>query len=319
MQEFISTVDGIEASMKGPSDKALGSYVPPPPGGIRKKGLLYKQRDVFKGWRQRYFVLQDSLLMYYLNQDDQVAKNTLDVTGCTVTSVKPVSVDNMEYFPFVITHPKSGVTYNLSSDNKLDADSWIARILEAAATPESMTTTQIKPSERLLQRVEHRASIDEPVEDAAGNSNVVNSVLTLAGIPKKFASKIERAMDAMLDAVPPNSEGWEPLFEKANIQAFKRAGDVICVRGDTVMPYCLLDVFEVIMNIDRQTEIDPMQKVHTFIKKYSSHTWSEYIGFKGVSYAAAAAVWRSLTAVVAVGVAHESQRLHQHHPLAPAD
>ena len=40
-------------------------------GSVTKEGILYKQRDVFKGWRPRKFQLQDSFLHYYLENDGE--------------------------------------------------------------------------------------------------------------------------------------------------------------------------------------------------------------------------------------------------------
>lgn len=76
----------------------------------------------------RHFVLQDTLLHYYLDADDPVPRKTLELTGCSVVMVKSTFVDGVEYFPFVITHPKSPINYNLSSDSKAVADSWVAAI-----------------------------------------------------------------------------------------------------------------------------------------------------------------------------------------------
>ena len=76
----------------------------------------------------RHFVLQDSLLHYYLDADDPVPRKTMELTGCSVIAVKPTTLDGMEYFPFVITHPKSPITYNLSTTSKEAADGWIAAI-----------------------------------------------------------------------------------------------------------------------------------------------------------------------------------------------
>jgi hypothetical protein len=276
MNEFLTTVELLRAGSGGEKSSDL-------PGGIRKAGTLYKQRDVFKGWRPRHFVLQDSFLHYYIDAEDPVPRNTLDLSGCSVTTIKSTVVEGIEYFPFVITHPKTTKTYNLSSITKLETDIWVSKILEAAAAPVSAPVSHGKV-ERLLERrtPEIRDDDNGVHEDVTANKDLVNSVLTMANIPKKFSAKIELAMKAMLDAVSPDATGWDPLFEKNGISAFKRTGDVICVRGDSVLTYNIMDVFDVIMNVGRQLEIDPQQRVHEVIQKYSHHTWAEYIAFKGV-------------------------------------
>lgn len=276
MNEFISIVDQLKSN-SGDGGKA------DTPGGIRKTGTLYKQRDVFKGWRPRHFVLQDNFLHYYIDSEDPVPRNTMDLSGTTVTSIKSTVVEGVEYFPFVITHPKSTKTYNLAATTKKDTDQWVAKIIEAASAPVAAPQSYGGKVERLLERNTPELRTDGDSEDVAANKDIVNSVLTLANIPKKFRGKIEMAMQAMLDAVAPDAKGWEPLFEKSGITAYRRSGDVICVRGDSVLQYNIVDVFEVIMNVGRQLEIDPQQRVHEVMKKYSNHTWAEYIAFKGVS------------------------------------
>ena len=134
MQEYTNLVDSLEPSARrspsisagGASNSTSTKITAAPvqhdaPVSVRKQGTLYKQRDLFKGWRPRHFVLQDNFLHYYLEPDDPVPRNTLDLTGCSITTTKSVTVDGVEYFPFVITHPKSKTPYHLSSDSKLDA------------------------------------------------------------------------------------------------------------------------------------------------------------------------------------------------------
>jgi hypothetical protein len=142
MQEYTNIVDSLEPNARagtaavagaaagasassgatsGQKPSASANQVDVSPASMRKQGTLFKQRDLFKGWRPRHFVLQDNFLHYYLEPDDAVPRNTLDLTGCSVTTTKSVFVDGVEYFPFIITHPKSKAPYHLSSDSKLDA------------------------------------------------------------------------------------------------------------------------------------------------------------------------------------------------------
>lgn len=59
---------------------------------ITRQGTLYKQRDVFKGWRPRHFVLSDYFLQYYIEPDDVLPRNTLDLTGESAVTALP-SID----------------------------------------------------------------------------------------------------------------------------------------------------------------------------------------------------------------------------------
>jgi hypothetical protein len=54
---------------------APGSAAPPEP--TVKKGSLLKQRDIMKGWRRRYFVLEGKLLSYYKERTDTVPRGAV--------------------------------------------------------------------------------------------------------------------------------------------------------------------------------------------------------------------------------------------------
>ena len=73
-------------------------------GTVLKAGICYKQRDVFKGWRPRHFVLVDYFLQYYIEADDAMPRNTLDLTGIVLIMI---------YYLLYI-HPLSGTYYAYS-------------------------------------------------------------------------------------------------------------------------------------------------------------------------------------------------------------
>jgi hypothetical protein len=127
------------------------------------EGILYKQRDVFKGWRPRYFTLQVSTLLlqenfqiyylfrhfnrlmmhipkdvflhYFLEKDDLNPRKSMDLTGCSVDSIRPAKVGDMEFFPFIVSHPKSTKVYNLAATSLQTAEAWMSAIKKAAARP----------------------------------------------------------------------------------------------------------------------------------------------------------------------------------------
>ena len=129
------------------------------------EGILYKQRDVFKGWRPRHFALQDVFLHYYLEKDDLNPRKSLDLTGCSVDIIKTHKVDDTEYFPFIVSHPKSAKMYNLAALSKKDADDWVAAISKAAKQSSDVANAP-EPASRLLPR---RPPIVSE-EEAAGSS-----------------------------------------------------------------------------------------------------------------------------------------------------
>lgn len=270
MDDYITLVDQLD-----------GPYPPIyPPGSVRRKGTLFKERDVFKGWRPRHFCLQDTFLHYYIETDDPIPRKSMDLSGCSVTAIKPVIVDGAEYFPFVITHPKSTKAYNLSSDSKYEADMWIERIQEAAASVEEYSSAAA-PAIRLLRaNSDGGTPMTADPSSAGDDSNIANPRETLANIPQKYAQKIEMAVKAALDAV--NADGWENLFEKDGIVAKRRPGAIVCVKGDSVIPFSVQDTFKLLSNLERGYEIDPQRREVYHLKDYSLHTWAEYLAFKPV-------------------------------------
>lgn len=143
MLEYVSLIDRLdtgnvpsvkEVSFEKPNTVRRSSLKP---GQIlMKQGTLYKQRDVFKGWRPRHFVLIDNTLTYFIEGEEGTPKGTLALSGCTCVAATPTMSDGVEYFPFVLTHPGNSKPYHLSAISKADADDWIAKINLAAKAPE---------------------------------------------------------------------------------------------------------------------------------------------------------------------------------------
>jgi hypothetical protein len=281
MQEYVQIVERLEPASRTPLDKQSSrKSMIVDTQGIRKQGTLYKQRDLMKGWRPRHFVLENNLLSYYLEADDPSPRLTLDLSGCSVSTTKSVSVDGIEYFPFVITHPKTGKSYYLSCDSKLETDMWVAKLLEAA------NFVVPNPSTKEGGAAE---SENSPVKSPAvmGSvrlmSNVEHANETRSYIPEDLLPKIEQKAQYFLDMLSPEATGWEPLFEKNGLVAKKKpSGNLICVKGELQVAFNLLDVWALVTDGSRQCELDPQRNLHERIKDYSNHTFVDYIRFKGV-------------------------------------
>jgi hypothetical protein len=58
MQEYITIVESLLSSANQKASSVPNakptSTTNAVSGGVKKQGILYKQRDVFKGWRPRY-------------------------------------------------------------------------------------------------------------------------------------------------------------------------------------------------------------------------------------------------------------------------
>ena len=51
---------------------------------MRKTGILLKQRDFMKGWRQRFFILENKMLYYYKQQRDPLPRGTVSLENVRV-------------------------------------------------------------------------------------------------------------------------------------------------------------------------------------------------------------------------------------------
>ena len=64
-----------------------------------KAGWLLKKRDIFSGWRLRYFVVYSDRMEYYVDQYDATPKSTLSLLDVEVQPVKRVTVHSgMEHW-----------------------------------------------------------------------------------------------------------------------------------------------------------------------------------------------------------------------------
>ena len=265
-----------------------GSVIANP--GIVKEGTLYKQRDVFKGWRPRRFILQDCFLHYYLELDDGVPRRSMDISGCKVTAEKSgrFGDNDLELFPFVISHVKDSKMYTLATDSKSEADDWIAKISAAANSSSSPSGASLgDTSSASTANSASRLMDDSRVEGNGDNSSFsrfrpVNPEITLANLPAKFANKVEVAVRTLVEAVEPTAPNWEPLYEKNGVIARKRSGDVMCVRGDSTVAFPLPEVLGLVSNAERLVEIDGQLQSGRLLKAFSQNTGVHYLKYKQV-------------------------------------
>jgi hypothetical protein len=246
--------------------------------GVIKEGTLYKQRDVFKGWRPRRFVLQEGFLHYYYEQDDVSPRRSMDIAGCKVSAEKSgkFGENDQELFPFVISHIKASKVYTLAADSKEEADDWIAKISTAAQASEGRASGYAAGGHTSI--LESSAAAGAP----SSKFSAFRPEIALANVPPRFLSKLERAVAALVESVDPTAPNWEPMFEKQGIIAKKRAGDVVCVRGDGNVPFSLPDVLSIITNAEGLVDVDAQLQSARMVKAYSSSTFVHQYKYKGV-------------------------------------
>lgn len=65
---------------------------------VLKEGILFKQRDFFKGWRSRWFALDDQCLHYWITKaekDDMTSRNSIPIGELNIINL---------FYLFIPTH-----------------------------------------------------------------------------------------------------------------------------------------------------------------------------------------------------------------------
>lgn len=214
MLEFNSLIDRLDVStsprdaqVDKPSQGAIRRTSLKPGQMLMKQGTLYKQRDHFKGWRPRQFVLIDNTLSYYIDGEDSTPRGSLVLTGCTCEEATPTMADGVEYFHFTLTHPGNSKPYHLSALSKVDADDWIAKINQAAKVTDAPNSAS-KPAMRrtsFTNTTNTPASVDTPtaVSDSAKyskssqnvpfQSNNASNTVTTSGVAERESTADDSA------------------------------------------------------------------------------------------------------------------------------
>lgn len=289
MKAYIQLVVEID-----PNYQPLESVTPitPPEGQVcvplYKCGTLYKQRDLFKGWRPRWFVLNESLLHYCIEENDTTPKKTIDLSGSRVTrniSLK-IPPSDEEMTSFTISHPTMMKAYVLACPNN-EAEGWIGILQQAGLLPPALTTLALSPHVTPVKEDGSRdtlAQVDLLPNDAIAASGAMEAPvcpeITLRGIPAQFSAKIESAVVRLVALI--SAPGWEHMYDENGMKALQKPGGVICVRGEITMPFAMGAVFDVIMDTAKNTEINPQVASAFKTRCFSPNTAVQHLKFKPV-------------------------------------
>jgi hypothetical protein len=281
---------------------------------VVKEGILYKQREHLRGWKPRYFTLDQNFLHYYLNKDDILPRNSFQICkGVVVTTDVVAKVSNgITFYPFTISHPHSSQLYHLSTTHLAESVAW-ARAIQAIAKGETFSSRpsnsslrqsshEVLPSHPPQPRHEgHRHSASHPVPapfveenlDGLQDFDPVQRNLTLENLSEDMIAKIERSVEKIL-SLTVGSEGgnssWTPLFNRHGVIGMKQSpspggggsGGVLCVRGETVMPYTIPEIYGLISLPDKRKELDPQLDTYTRMREFSLHSGTEHLLFKAI-------------------------------------
>jgi hypothetical protein len=274
---------------------------------ILKEGVLYKQREHLRGWLPRYFTLDQNFLHYYLKKDDILPRNSFQICqGVRVVTDVVAKVSNgVTYYPFTIMHPNSSQQYHLSAVNLSDSISW-AKTIQALANGETIPTSVSSLSQSSNDNANHgkgskKLSLVDPSHSSNPPQTPVSATLeaedlnelsdfdpiqrklTLQNLNEEMIAKIERLVEKILSFTVNCSETWTPMFDRHGVVGMKRPGnDLICVRGETMMPYTIPEIYGLISMSEKRKELDPQLDTYTRMKEFSYHTGTEHLLFKAI-------------------------------------
>ncbi|GMI09625.1 hypothetical protein TrVE_jg9693 [Triparma verrucosa] len=248
-----------------------------------KKGTLYKQRDVFKGYRPRLFVLDPPILHYYLEASDPAPRKSIFLTGCTIT---PESWGEDSSSPGMkISHPSTSVTYHLGCRDGRERDEWVEELRKASVeTPP--TPKARRGGESLGFTTNSSSSSPSPLQNP---NPPPPSLPRYISVPPPFVRSLESAFHRMstltsspLPTSPTSSSPWSFLFSKKGVLASTLPGQNLTVRGDAIMPLPPLQVFQTVINVFCKEKYDNQMDTGSRLTTYNPHTFVDYLKFKPV-------------------------------------
>jgi hypothetical protein len=102
------------------------------------------------------------------------------------------------------------------------------------------------------------------------------------GLNERLKQQIEQTQRTLLLCTSDYYK-WSPLYIKDGIEASRRLGNgIACVRGQTLMPYSIHEIFEILSDVRYRKIIEPTVETCCPIKPLSSHSGIEYLKFKGI-------------------------------------
>jgi hypothetical protein len=275
---------------------------------VKKEGVLYKQREHFRGWLPRYFTLDSHFLHYYLDRGDVLPRKSLQICkGVIVTTDVVAKVSNgIAYYAFTISHPQSASEYKLSTTSLSESCVWVQCIQEvidesggvfesekdkrrstgvnknnsrSSSPPETKRSIKIKKqSEGTIPVAEVPPEPDDPDDPPTAP---YRRKAVLAGLSESLSAKVEAAAEKLLQYT--YSTDWLPMFEKRGVIATRMAGSgVVCVRGETLLPYTIPEIYGYVCRAENRKSLDAQMDVYTRVKWFSPHTGVEHILFKPV-------------------------------------
>lgn len=229
------------------------------------RGVLYKERETLKGWRQRYFTLDEDFLHYFLDASDQSPRNSFQIDASVLVTLDASSFPLIDssgnsLYVFILRHPISSRAFRLASRSIAEATSWVNCI------------------QSIIDK--HKLSLNESVDaDKADPSSDIPEYLTNLNSSQRNA--LEKTIKALLNTTIDSKHQWSQLFNNNGIigsRAYDPDGGFI-TRGESVLPYSITEIFGVLSRSVNRKPLDPMIEAYERKKWFNLHTGIEYVQY----------------------------------------
>jgi hypothetical protein len=231
-----------------------------------KEGILSKKRDHIKGWRARYFFLDNKHLHYCLPENKSDSLNSMSIKGAIITDYQH---DSSEYFAFTIVDAKGENEWVLSSKSKEDLSSWMDA-LRKVANP-SHITNHSDDSDDTSNKEDNGISTQQ-------DTNMINgSINFLESVPDYIVPKIEIILEKMVEHALSNISEWTHMFDKEDVKAYRKPGvGTGIIRGDIILKYTPNEIFDILTKQHLRTIMYPDIESFCMPYYYKMDTGIEY-------------------------------------------
>ncbi|XP_064394546.1 uncharacterized protein LOC135341815 [Halichondria panicea] len=111
--------------------EVIGDMVDEIVNGVLKTGRLTKKGHMRKNWKNRWFVLQRTVLRYYMSRDNMTLKGQLVLNGNT--EVKSIPDKGKRRFCFHVTCGHTGTPFEIAAEDQRTKHEWMLAIRKAIA------------------------------------------------------------------------------------------------------------------------------------------------------------------------------------------
>lgn len=217
-----------------------------------KTGYLSKQSDHLRIWKTRYFVLDSSLLHYYLHEADRNPRGCIDLSDGMSTVTDPQSIppatQTTHTYAFTLSHPESSTEFHLSSSNISDAIAWvhaIRQVISSRVSDSIMSFDGLSPTpSHDYTPNEGEESLDfdfsrSLLEFETSDPTALHLEAVYEGINNSaLADKIDSAVSLVVKYCGSmNSEGkWLRYYDSDGLRCYRRTErDVLMVRAEILI------------------------------------------------------------------------------------